>query len=81
MNQPKLTAAQAFNDVAQQIMELPTKIGNKPQNDHLWSCLEVLKGLVEAHVKAEQEAAATKLKSVEAIPGVVPQAYPVAASS
>ena len=68
MNQPKLTAAQAFNDVAQQIMELPTKIGNKPQNDHLWSCLEVIKGLVEAHVKAEQEAGA---KRMEQIPGVV----------
>lgn len=68
MSQPKLTAAQAFNDVAQQIMDLPTKIGNKPQNDHLWSCLEVLKGTVETQAKAEQEAAT---KRVEQIPGVM----------
>lgn len=68
MSQQKVTPAQAFDAIAQQIMDLPAKVGAKPQVDQLWSCLEVLKNVVEAHIKAEQEAGA---KRMEQIPGVV----------
>lgn len=63
MNQKQLPSPeQAFNEITQIIMELPTKVGAKEQTQRIWDCLESLKGTVErdmAERKAQAEAKTT----------------------
>lgn len=60
MNQKQLPSPeQAFNEITQIIMELPTKVGAKEQTQRIWDCLESIKGTVErdmAERKAQAEA-------------------------
>ena len=63
MSQKQLPSPEeAFNQITQIIMELPTKVGQREQTEKIWDCLESLKGAVErdlADRKAHAEAKAT----------------------
>lgn len=69
MNQKQLPSPeQAFNEITQIIMELPTKVGAKEQTQRIWDCLESLKGTVERDMAERKAQAESKTTLPVAVP-------------